>query len=303
MQVRSGHHAPPVSDGAAEGEGHVALVTGASSGIGRSFAAHLAARGYDVVLVARRRTRLEELAAELAVRHGVRAEVIAADLADEQAVPRIKAELDRLGLTVDFLVNNAGYSVLGFYCDVPWADQQAYIRVLGTSVLELTRCLLPAMVEQRWGRIVNVTSICGYFSGSPGQTLYAPIKSMVHKFSESIALEYEPYGIVCTSAPPGATDTEILEASGGGAVDYVANNRLIRSLMMNPDTYVRAAYDGCMRGRRVVTPGLHNRMWAFSLLHAPPPVRYAMCAFMAKLAPPNQAGAACPPRSEEGAIA
>ena len=281
-----------VPDGAQEGRGHVALVTGASSGIGRSFATHLASRGYDVVLVARRRERLEALAYDLVTRHGVRAEVIAVDLAEADAVARIKKELDGLEMTVDFLVNNAGYSVLGFYCDVPWEEQQAYIRVLGTSVLELTRCLLPGMVERRWGRIMNVTSICGYFAGSPGQTLYAPIKSMVHKFSEGIAAEYGPYGIVCTAAPPGATDTEILEASGGGAVDYVANNRLIKALMMNPDTYVKAAYEGCMQGRRVVTPGLHNRIWAFSLLHSPPPMRYAMCAFMAKLSPPNQAGAA-----------
>jgi short-subunit dehydrogenase len=179
--------------------------------------------------------------------------------------------------------------VLGFYCDVPWEEQEAYVRVLGTSVLELTRCLLPAMVERRWGRIVNVTSICGYFSGSPGQTLYAPIKSMVHKFSESIALEYEPYGVFCTTAPPGATDTEILEASGGGAVDYVANNRIVRAAMMSPDRYAKAAYDGCMRGRRVVTPGLHNRIWAFTLVHSPAAVRYAMCGFMAKLSPPNRA--------------
>lgn len=283
-------------DGVHEGRGHVALVTGASSGIGRSFATHLAARGYDVVLVARRRERLEKLAAELASTHNVRAEVIPTDLADPEAVRHIKAELDRLGLAVDFLVNNAGYSVLGFYCDVPWEQQEAYIRVLGLSVLELTRSLLPAMVEQRWGRIVNVTSICGYFSGSPGQTLYAPIKSMVHKFSESIALEYEPYGIYCTTAPPGATDTEILEASGSGAVDYVANNRLVKAAMMNPDRYVKAAYDGCMQGKRVVTPGLHNRIWAFTLLHFPASVRYAMCGFMAKLSPPNQA-AAQPSRS------
>lgn len=287
MAIRN--HQPPAEYGEPEGRGHVALVTGASSGIGRSFATLLASRGYDVVLVARRRNRLEELAAELARAHGVRAEVVCADLADPDAVAGIKAELDRLGLTVDFLVNNAGYSVLGHYCDVPWEEQQAYIRVLGTSVLELTRCLLPAMVDRRWGRIVNVTSICGYFAGSPGQTLYAPIKSMVHKFSEGLAAEYEPYGIVVTSAPPGATDTEILEASGGGAADYVANNKLVKAVMMNPDRYVRAAYDGCMRGRRVVTPGLHNRIWAFSLLHAPPRVRYAMCAFMAKLSPPNQA--------------
>ena len=276
-------------NGFREGRGHTALVTGASSGIGRSFAVLLASRGYDVVLVARRRDRLETLSQELAATYGVRAEAICVDLGDPDASRKIKSDLDRLGLTVDFLVNNAGYSVLGFYGDVPWEQQETYIRVLGTSVLELTRYLLPAMVEGGWGRIVNVTSVCGFFSGSPGQTLYAPIKSMVHKFSESIALEYEHRGIVCTTAPPGPTATEILEASGAGAVDFVANNPLVRAVMMSPDAYARTAYEGCMRGRRVVIPGLQNKVWAFLLVHSPPSIRYAMCRFMAKLAPESPA--------------
>src|SRR5205807_5478037 len=138
----------------------------------------------------------------------------------------------------------------------PWERQEAYIRVLGTSVLELTRHLLPAMVDAGWGRIINVTSLCGYFAGSPGQTLYAPIKSMVHKFSEGLAAEYADKGIICTTAPPGATDTEILEASGGSAVDYVANNKLVKAITMSPDVYAKAAYDGCMQGKRVVIPGV-----------------------------------------------
>lgn len=274
-----------------EGRGHTALVTGASSGIGRAFSVLLASRGYDVVVVARRKDRLEELSEQLSAAYGVRAEVICADLGDPCTPRNIKAELDRLGLTVDFLVNNAGYSVLGFYCDVPWEQQEAYIRVLGTSVLELTRHLLPAMLQQGWGRIINVTSVCGFFAGSPGQTLYAPIKSMVHKFSESISLEYGDRGIVCTTAPPGYTDTEILEASGSSAVEYIANNRIFKALMMSPDTYARVAYEGCMRCRRVVIPGVQNKIWAFVLLHGPPRVRYAMCGFMARLAPESPAPA------------
>src|SRR5947209_2592151 len=145
-----------------EGRGHTALVTGASSGIGRSFAVLLASQGYDIVVVARRKDRLEALAEELHASYGVRAEVLAVDLAEPTACVEIKDALDRMGLTVDFLVNNAGYSVLGFYADVPWERQEAYIRVLGTSVLELTRYLLPGMVDAGWGRIVNVTSLCGY---------------------------------------------------------------------------------------------------------------------------------------------
>src|SRR2546423_13964829 len=98
-----------------EGRGHTALVTGASSGIGRSFAVLLASRGYDIVVVARRKDRLEALAEELRSSHGVRVEVLAVDLAEPTACREIKDALDRIDLTVDFLVNNAGYSVLGFY--------------------------------------------------------------------------------------------------------------------------------------------------------------------------------------------
>jgi short-subunit dehydrogenase len=266
-----------------EGRGHTALVTGASAGIGHSFSHLLASRGYDLVVVARRRERLEALQKELSSAYGVHVDVICVDLGDPAACRTIKQELDRIGITVDFLVNNAGYSVLGFYADVDWQRQEAYIRVLGLSVLELTYYLLPGMLQRGWGRIINVTSMCGFFEGSPGQTLYAPIKSMIHKFSESIALEYESQGIICTSAPPGATDTEILETAGSGAMDFVANNRLVRAAMMRPEAYTKAAYKGCMAGHRVVIPGLRNKIWGFTLLHSPPGVRYAMCKFMAKL--------------------
>lgn len=270
---------------AGEGRGHTALVTGASSGIGRSFAELLASKGYDVVLVARRRDRLERLRENLSTAHGVRAEVLCVDLADLDASRTITSELDRLGLTVDFLVNNAGYSVLGRYGDVPWERQEAYLRVLGTSVLELTRALLPAMVEKGWGRIVNVTSVSAYLSGSPGQTLYAPIKAMVHKFSESVALEYGHQGIVCTSAAPGPTATRFLEASGAG--ESARAGRVLRAMVMSPDAFASDAYHACMRGRRVVVPGLHNKVWTFALVHAPARVRYAMCGFTAKLVPPQ----------------
>ena len=275
-----------------EGTGHTALVTGASSGIGRSFSALLASRGYDVVLVARRRDRLEKLSRQLSEAHGVRAEVIRADLADPGACRAIKSRLDELGITVDVLVNNAGYFVPGFYGDVPWERQEAYLRVVGTSVLELTRYLLPAMVERGWGRIINITSLAGYFSGSPGQSLYAPVKAMVHKFTESLALEYGHRGVLCTTAPPGPTATRFLEASGASAAEYGAKSRFLQAVVMSPDEFAKKAYEGCMRGRRVVIPGLHNKLWAFALVHSPAPVRYALCAFTARMAPEPPAVAA-----------
>jgi short-subunit dehydrogenase len=268
-----------------EGWGHTALVTGASSGIGRSFATLLAEKGYDVVLVARRRQRLERLKASLTSTYGVRAEVICVDLADPAAPRNIQAELDEMGLTVDFLVNNAGFFILGYYADVPWESQEEYLRVVGTSVLELTRYLLPGMLDKGWGRIVNVTSMSGYLSGSPGQSLYSPVKAMVHKFSESVSLEYQHKGIVCTSAAPGPTATRFLEAGGATAAEYGRSSRAMQALVMSPDTFVAKAYRGCMRGKRVVVPGVHNKLWALALVHAPGRVRYAMSAFTAKMAP------------------
>lgn len=269
-----------------EGRGHTALVTGASSGIGRSFATLLASKGYDVVLVARRLDRLEKLSEKLSSTYDVRAEVMCVDLADPEAPRTIKAELDRRGLTVDFLVNNAGFSVLGYYGDVPWERYEPMVRVLGTSVLELTSYLLPAMVEKGWGRILNVTSLSAYFSGSPGQTLYSPLKALVHRFSESIAQEYGRHGIVCISAPPGPTATRFLEASGVKAEEYASKTPLLRAVMLSPDVYAERSYTACMRGRRVVIPGWYNKLWMFALVHAPGRIRYPMCRFTAKVAPP-----------------
>ena len=134
-----------------EGHGKTALVTGASSGIGKAFAELLAEKGYALVLTARRRDRLDELAAALRQRHGIETHTIVADLAEPDASSRIVAELQQRQLTIDFLVNNAGYGVPGSYVNVAWPDHARFMQVMVTAVLDLTYRLLSSDAGARMG--------------------------------------------------------------------------------------------------------------------------------------------------------
>ena len=162
-----------------------ALVTGASSGIGSEFARGLAARGHGVTLVARRRDRLERLAGELAERHSIRTEVIDADLAEPQERDRLAAEVERHGLTVEILVNNAGF---GIYVPFAESDRQRelqQVRLLVEAVVDLDARYAPAMVDRGRSAIVNVASTVG-FQPLPGNGTYAASKSFVLFHSESL---------------------------------------------------------------------------------------------------------------------
>ena len=141
--------------------GRTALITGASAGIGKAFAEVFAAKGWNIVLTARRVERLEALASELAAKHKVTATPIAEDLADPEGVQRLAAEIGARGLTIDGLVNNAGFAVPGYYARTAWKDQKNFLQVLVTAPCELTHALLPGMIERRFGRIVNVASVAG----------------------------------------------------------------------------------------------------------------------------------------------
>jgi short-subunit dehydrogenase len=278
----------PISerDRSDEGKGRTALVTGASAGIGHAMSQLLAAKGYDVVAVGRRSGRLEELKRELEDRWAVNVIPIAVDLAEPDSPVRIVAELRRHDVAVDVLVNNAGYSISGMYAGSAWEDQERFLRVIGLSTLELTHLLLPHMIAQRWGRVINVTSIAAVMAGTPSMVLYSACKSMVHKFTEGLAAECEPFGVHCTASLPGATDTELFEASGTS--EYARSNIGVRLAMMSPVAVARQAYRACADKQRMVIHGRHHQIWAFVLLHAPRSVRYALCSFFGQI----QAGAA-----------
>jgi short-subunit dehydrogenase len=231
----------------------------------------LAAKGFAVILVARRRERLVAICDDLAQRWGVEAQPLVADLATPEAPAEIAAGVEASGRSVDFLVNNAGYSQIGRYDTFGWDDHERRLRVMGIATLELTHRLLPGMVERRWGRIVNVGSIAGLFSSTPQDAVYGATKAMVQRFSESIDAEFRELGVRCTVSIPGFTDTEIFETSG--FADHVARNPLYRAALMSPDTVARQAYAAVMSGRSLIVHGLHHRALAFAVLHAPQAIR------------------------------
>lgn len=235
------------------------LVTGASSGIGLAFAHVLAANKYDLILTARRLERLESLAAELRTRHNVAVRVLAEDLADPRAPERLCGTIARESLTVDMLVNNAGFGVPGRYAGTTWQQQRDFLQVLVVSLTELTHHLLPGMIERRWGRIINVASLAGLLPGVAGHTLYAASKSFVISFSESLALEGAPYGINVTATCPGFTMSEFHDVTG--TREQVS--RMPAFMWLDAETVARGSYEAVMSGTAVYVPGRVNRSLAF----------------------------------------
>ena len=232
-----------------------ALVTGASAGIGQAFARVLAAEGYELILNARRADRLEALASELRTRHGTRSHVFAADLAEVDASERLCDWLTGKSLTVDVLVNNAGYGVPGSYVSTTWPQQRDFLQVLVVALAELTHRLLPGMIERRWGRIINVASLAGLLPGVAGHTLYAASKALVITFSESLALEVGRHGVHVTASCPGFTLTEFHDVTGTRALV----SKLPSYLWSDANDVARGSYDAVMAGIPVFVPGRVNR--------------------------------------------
>ena len=254
-----------------DGSGRVALVTGASAGIGRAFADVLAERGYDLILTARRADRLNALARDLAARHGIAAQVIVSDLASRDAVTQIVDAVRALGLQVDVLVNNAGYGVPGGYRTTAWAQQEAFLQVLVVALAELTHRCLPGMVERRWGRIINVASVAGLLPGVAGHTLYAASKAFVIRFSESLAKEVRADGVHVTALCPGMTLSEFHDVTGTRA----QVSRLPAFMWLDAPAVARQGYDAVMRGDEVYINGrvyralvLAARLLPQGLVHA-----------------------------------
>jgi uncharacterized protein len=228
-----------------------ALVTGASAGIGAALARVFAAHGFDLVLVARRRDRLETLAAELRQSHGCAVHVFAADLADPSAPERLSLDVAAAGLQVDALVNNAGYGLPGRFLACTWEEHRAFIQVMVTAVTELCHRFAPGMVERQRGWIVNVGSVAGLIPASAGHTLYGAAKSLVIRFSESLARELLPGGVHVTALCPGFTYSEFHDVNG--MREQVST--LPRWMWLDADTVAREGFDAVMRGDIVCVNG------------------------------------------------
>jgi len=194
-------------------KGKTALVTGASSGIGEAFARELAARGMDLVLVARSEDKLRTLAAELARGHGIRADVVAADLGREGAAERLHEEVKGRGMRVDMLVNNAGFGTHGPFETLSPDRDHAEVMLNVTAVVDLSHAFLPAMAERGDGAVINVGSTAG-FQPLPYMAVYGATKAFVLSFSEALWAEYRGRGMRVLALCPGATETPFFGVVG-----------------------------------------------------------------------------------------
>ena len=258
-----------------------ALVTGASSGIGKELARLFAADGHGVVLVARRLALLEELAGELRARHGVNATAIACDLAAPGGVDGLVAELGARGLHVDFLVNNAGFGTTGRFVDSPAERELAMTELNVTAVVRLTHALLPAMLARGQGRILNIGSTAGFQPGAYMAAYYAS-KAFVNHFSEGLAYELRGSGVTVTVSCPGPTQTEF------GSVSGVDQSALFKLSVAPAAKVAREAYRALFAGRVMVIHGLLNRLGVQLLRIGPRAVVRALVASLNR--PPVAAG-------------
>ncbi len=248
-------------------KGKWALVTGASAGIGEAFARELARQGANVALTARRRDRLETLAAALRRDHAVEVRVVPADLADEVAPEAVFAALARDAIPVDILVNNAGIGVPGYYGDVAWKAHRDFIELMVASYAHFVRLSLPGMLERRYGRVIQVASVAGLVPGSAGHTLYGAAKAFVVSFTQSLAAECEGTGINASAVCPGFTYSEFHDVAG--TRDLVS--KLPAHMFMNAEPVVKGAIGAVERGHVVYVPGAWNKfiVWFANALPRP----------------------------------
>jgi short-subunit dehydrogenase len=247
--------------------GQTVLVTGASSGIGLELAREFAAGGYDLVLVARGKEKLEELAAEVRDRHGrhgVTARVLPKDLSDPRSPEEIFQELEGAGTTVNVLVNNAGFATFGPFAETDLARELEELQVNVVTLTHLTKKFLPGMLSRRRGGILNVASTAAFQPG-PLMAVYYATKAYVLSFSEALSEELRGTGVTVSALCPGPT------ATGFSARADMQDSGLFKGMLQVADarSVARAGYEGFRAGRRIVIPGLLNKVGAQSIRVTP----------------------------------
>lgn len=256
----------------------VALITGASAGIGAALARIYAAEGWDLILTARREAPLQALAEELA-RLGAVATVLTEDLADPAAPRRLFDAVQKRGLTVDGLINNAGYSRTAGFLNTDPADHRAMTQVMLAAPIELGRLFAPAMVERGYGRILNVASLAGQMPATGGDTLYGPIKSFLIKASQGLHLELRGTGVHVTALCPGYTLTEFHDVNG---TRQEVSSAYPAWMWQTAEHVARVGYAACEANRPKVTPGVMNNVLAGLAKHLPDRVALNMVGGHAK---------------------
>jgi short-subunit dehydrogenase len=254
---------PPVRGAGPNGAGLArrrhALVTGASSGIGRELSRLLAADGYDLAIVGRNSGALEELSRELHARYGVSVRSFPRDLSEPAASSRLWGELVEAAIEVDVLVNDAGVGMYGPVADADPTTLAAMLELNVVALTTLTRLVLPAMLQRRSGRILNVASVVAYQPAGPRMTAYYASKSYVLSFSKGLARELKGTGLSVTALCPGLTRTAFEARSE-------ASDTVLYKLLpsMSAHAVAVAGYRGLKRGADVVIPGVFAKLLAFA---------------------------------------
>lgn len=241
------------------------LITGASAGIGAAIAREYAARGWDLALVARREEPMTELAKALKKEYGTKSHIFPIDLFAPDAVPELLARVKKKRVQIDGLVNNAGYGHPGSYLESPWDDHANFIHLMLTVPCELAHVLSAGMKDRGFGRIINVASLAGHIPGSKGHTLYAGVKSFLIKFSQSLNLELEPYGVHVSALCPGFTYSEFHDVND----TRESVSKLPDFMWMDAEECAAQGVEACERNRAVFIPGGVNKTIALAARYLP----------------------------------
>lgn len=226
----------------------IALITGASAGIGKEFANIHAERGGDLIIVARSKDKLKKLKKELVAKYNVQVMVIAKDLSFLEAPKEVYDEIQKAGLEIDYLINNAGFGGQGKFHEREWDQDLAMINLNVLALTALTRFFLPEMVNRNSGKILNVSSTASLMPG-PLQAVYYATKAYVTFFSNAIAEELHDTNITVTNLMPGATETEFAKVSGMDKTDLFKNAFSARSV-------AEKGYEAMLSGKLDIIAGV-----------------------------------------------
>lgn len=242
-----------------------ALITGASSGIGLQIANNLASKGYNLILTARREDRLLTIANEIAEKFDVKVDYISCDLSDIDTPKQIFKFCLSRGYEVEILINNAGYGIASPFHETPMEVEEDFIRVLGTSVIALSKIFLPTMIERQSGKIMIVSSVASFSPPSSIQALYGPIKTFMNRFSDAININYNHLGITSTALCPGFTVTEFHAASG------VQNemDRVPSFMKFSAERVAKEGVDAMFAGKPICVPTMTYKTLVFMLKYLP----------------------------------
>lgn len=243
-------------------ERKIALITGASGGLGLDFARLAAADGYDVILVARSLERLNEASRELEQFYGARTHIFPTDLSETGAADRLVSDIQSAGLQVDCLINNAGFGDTGYFADRPWQMADEMIMLNMHALSRLTHAFAQGMKQRGHGYILNMGSN-GSFQPAPNMAVYAATKAYVLHFSEGLHYELKPHGVKVTCSCPGPTATAFHDRAG------THSSLIYRLGLLKSEKVAEEAWMAMKKGRQYIVHGWANKLFALTVNFTP----------------------------------